>query len=558
MVSRLKEHFSRLVRHGWFPAERPPFVTAKFCATVCEADYGWFTTQFDNAIKKSTSYIQFSAPRTQKGRRRLAFVHPTAQLALCGIITKHRSSIRKIIQTRSNTLYDASETADKAFAGLDFRKRDILRSELYASSVCILKADISRFFYTIYTHSIPWAVLGKEKAKDWHFNHNRKLRRHWSNIIDKALQACQSRETFGLPVGPDTSRIIAELILANIENDGPFAELVKQKPAIRLLDDFEVGFDSEKEAEQALRGLEVALWSFNLQLNDRKSGVHLSKNLFRDEWKRRIRLIQIRTINAQTQRRDILDFVDYAMHVSAELENAGPVAWACNRLSNIQLRIENLEVVVRAMFRISRDYPYCIRHVCAFFINRRSAIENLTLVNELKHWLETTLKRHLESGDDHEVSWLLFLSACFELSLPTSALPKKSEMPNPIVFTCLGLLREKGLLRVPLGYWDWRAHCKEKGNYGPHWLTIYESVVRKWTTDRRLIAEVDSDPIMKRLKSKKVSFLDADALSVRQINLQKKTYKKRRRRNVNKATATAQSRFINVAASITSGDDTYD
>jgi hypothetical protein len=30
----------------------------------------------------------------------------------------------------------------------------------------ILKADIANFFHTIYTHSIPWGVLGKQHVKD--------------------------------------------------------------------------------------------------------------------------------------------------------------------------------------------------------------------------------------------------------------------------------------------------------------------------------------------------------------------------------------------------------
>jgi hypothetical protein len=74
--------------------------------------------------------------------------------------------------------------------------------------------DIANFFHTIYSHSLPWAVLGKQHVKDVlepPINKADKvaLDQHWSSQVDKAIQRGNSRETFGIPVGPDTSRMIS-------------------------------------------------------------------------------------------------------------------------------------------------------------------------------------------------------------------------------------------------------------------------------------------------------------------------------------------------------------
>jgi len=95
-------------------------------------------------------------------------------------------------------------------------------------------------------------------VKDWLQHDRKRLNDHWSNKFDAALQSCQSRETFGIPVGPDTSRVIAEVLLSGIEADSTLAPFLKKGRAFRLLDDFTMGFMTELEARQALAALRKA------------------------------------------------------------------------------------------------------------------------------------------------------------------------------------------------------------------------------------------------------------------------------------------------------------
>jgi hypothetical protein len=254
-----------------------------------------------------------------KWEENLALVHPSAQLRVSLVLTKHRDKVKSVIASCSTSLYRVTEdmSSHKAFEGLDFRKWEALVARLCSECTIILKADVSRFFYTAYTHSIPWAVVGKERGKEWVANDRKKLKAHWSNDLDTALQSCQSRETFGIPVGPDTSRVVAELLLAGVEADRAYEAAVKGRPAIRLLDDFIIGFDTEEDARSALASLRSALWKYNLQLNEDKTSVKPSHTLYREAWKFEFGIVSVAEVDPVRQQRDIHHLVDVTLHLCA-------------------------------------------------------------------------------------------------------------------------------------------------------------------------------------------------------------------------------------------------
>lgn len=75
----------------------------------------------------------------------------------------------------------------------------------------LMEFDISKCFYHIYTHSITWAVKDKESAK---INSNKST---FENIFDKLMQHSNYNETNGIVVGPEISRIFAEIILQEVD-----------------------------------------------------------------------------------------------------------------------------------------------------------------------------------------------------------------------------------------------------------------------------------------------------------------------------------------------------
>ena len=69
----------------------------------------------------------------------------------------------------------------------------------------VSSGNISSYFSTIYTHTIPWALYTKVLAKA-----NRgKSDQYLSNTLDQHWMGMQDGQTIGLPSGPDTSHIPA-------------------------------------------------------------------------------------------------------------------------------------------------------------------------------------------------------------------------------------------------------------------------------------------------------------------------------------------------------------
>lgn len=90
-----------------------------------------------------------------------------------------------------------------------FESGDSLRLEQKYSHM--LKIDVTGCFYHIYTHSVTWAVKGKDIAKK-----NIKAKT-FENAFDKLMQHANYNETNGIIVGPEISRIFAEIILQAVD-----------------------------------------------------------------------------------------------------------------------------------------------------------------------------------------------------------------------------------------------------------------------------------------------------------------------------------------------------
>lgn len=135
--------------------------------------------------------------------------------------------------------------------------------------------DISKCFPSIYTHSISWAVRGKLEAKSRAFNggNNRQNVQHgFPEAFDRFMQSINYRETNGIIIGPEISRIFAEIILQWID-----CKVEKALPpsthdyvCCRYIDDYYVFYNDEKTLRSFEERLKQELEQFKLYLNPSK------------------------------------------------------------------------------------------------------------------------------------------------------------------------------------------------------------------------------------------------------------------------------------------------
>lgn len=89
------------------------------------------------------------------------------------------------------------------------------------------------------------------------------------NKLDYLVRQGQDGQTVGIPIGPDTSLVIAELLMHSVDK-----EVAKKFPHIkghRFIDDYELSFANRDEAERAYHILDANLAEFELALNTKKN-----------------------------------------------------------------------------------------------------------------------------------------------------------------------------------------------------------------------------------------------------------------------------------------------
>lgn len=138
----------------------------------------------------------------------------------------------------------------------------------------LFKFDIAKCFDSIYTHSISWAVLGLEAVKE----NIDSSKNNFSGVFDKFIQYCNYGETNGILIGPEFSRIFAEVILQKI--DKTVEEIIKSKygytnkrdyELYRYVDDYFLFCDDEILKEEIFKIFKHELKAYKLSINDSKS-----------------------------------------------------------------------------------------------------------------------------------------------------------------------------------------------------------------------------------------------------------------------------------------------
>lgn len=136
----------------------------------------------------------------------------------------------------------------------------------------MVQIDVSKCFDSIYTHSLPWAVLGKDQTK---FKLE-ESKRTFGGRFDALMQNLNHKETNGIVIGPEFSRIFAEIILQSVD-----AELLKQlaKASLRhkvdyeifrYVDDFFVFYNEDSTQLKVFETLQEVLRGKKLSINTAK------------------------------------------------------------------------------------------------------------------------------------------------------------------------------------------------------------------------------------------------------------------------------------------------
>jgi len=138
----------------------------------------------------------------------------------------------------------------------------------------LLKFDIQSCFDSIYTHSIAWATNGGKEV----YKRNFKGEDHTFGCeFDTQMQRMNYNETNGIVIGPEFSRIFAEIILQQIDCNvkrrmqAEHYKLNVDYVCYRYVDDYFFFFNDEKVKEKALQFFDEEMKEYKLSISDTKT-----------------------------------------------------------------------------------------------------------------------------------------------------------------------------------------------------------------------------------------------------------------------------------------------
>jgi RNA-directed DNA polymerase len=133
-----------------------------------------------------------------------------------------------------------------------------------------LHSDVSDCYGSLYTHSIAWALHGKNESKEFHNKKNKSL---IGNIIDFHMQAGRYGQTNGIPQGSVLMDFVAELLLGYVDSLAAPQLADFNIKILRYRDDYRIFAQDEYTAANALKIVSDALRTVGMRLNVGKTAL---------------------------------------------------------------------------------------------------------------------------------------------------------------------------------------------------------------------------------------------------------------------------------------------
>jgi len=504
-----------LIKKGYFPQELPPpFNTDSFADKYTKVKEEW--NKFDKSIKSTyteTKYISISIPKVGFSRRFLGIPNPIQFGALSEVICSNWDAIQSIYM---QSKLSASKPIPNGAKGRSvktvmtfgqFRKQCLIDS---FDKVYELKTDISKYYPSIYTHTIPWAIHTKATAKE-----KRKDLSMLGNQLDQFVHQAQSGQTIGVPIGPDTSLILSEILGCTFDK-----QLKTKFPFIkgyRYVDDYYLYFSSQADAERVFKFLQTLLTDFTLIINEEKTTIKKFPFEFQAEWTITLNDFAI-SEKPKSKADDIFNFVSLAFKYANCYPKDSVLKWAIKKLAGTQIEKENWELYESLIFKMALSEPAILPNLTKILITYKSFVSKRKLSNLIKEFLTI----HVAKGHSFEVSWTLWIAKTFSIKIPKK-LADSIFASNDFASILIALdLKENKLISSNTSLLIKElelASFKDE-----RWLFVYEAIIKKWLrpTKTDLLSKSKYFMILKKLN---VSFYDSKR-QVEKLNFSKEKEKR--------------------------------
>lgn len=490
-----------ILSRGYLPKELPPLFNS---ASLGQNFASLSKTSARDSYCLRTSYSKYSTVR-----RAIAIPNAAHFVPLAQAVSAHWQTLQQQCALSRFSHTKPVLSTDRAIAwehSLDEMSR--LRAELRVGSRYILQADVSSYYASIYTHSIPWALHTKPVAKT-----NRSTqpvgttRPLPGNMLDLFSRNIQSGQTVGLPIGPDTSLPIAEAILASV--DAIVEDTLRcSSSAFRFVDDYEIAFSSLAEAERAQNVLQDALAEYELELNPRKTRILTAPASLETPWVQELAAFTLGSPKPTVLEAQLIRYFSRAFDLANTMPGEPVLKYAVRRISEVDTTKAS-PIAQRLLCQAAVADPGCLQS--ALFITWQHKKNGQTVDTiSLTRALEAILVRHAGLQHGGDIAWALWGAVVFGVSLGASVVSALEKLQDPVGILMTLFAEAKGSLASTLRKSQWSALIQDAQLFEKDWMVAYEAFGHGWLSSTADPAS--SDPFFSDARQKGVKFIDDTAL----------------------------------------------
>lgn len=474
----------RFLGYGYFAPELPPCFDSQGLALHRNALLPALlsvpaTSSGKPAYQKFRSEkITFLHPRYRNTDRPHSIINPISYFFISHFICTNYGQLRKVERKSKISLSQSffDRLGARPIRRPLFSKRDSFISSVSTRFEYVAQTDIRAFYHSIYTHSLPWAIHGKANAKK-----NPNDLKLIGNLLDLLVRNAQSGQTIGLPVGPDTSRILAEVVAAAIDSSVTRYTRINKGNGARFVDDYTFGCNSMEEGRRIISLIRKAAGDYELDVGREKTKIEPTDHLNYVGWQ---------------------DFLKSHIPAHPDMESFNRFFYACNVMTKAQpeLNIDKYSLqACRAKFVTSSCWPYIQEHLVSTYRRNSSVIEPIVEIILARHFgfndidrtgLQEFLVGRLpilaEQRRHGEAIWLLYLCKSINLPLPFSALAGFISDRNACTDILLMHLLDGGLIQGKFDVSVLRS-APDDALTGDLWLYYFEALARGWVNDDTLL-----------------------------------------------------------------------
>lgn len=503
-----------MVFRGYFPKELPPAFNSYLFSTNLSEIEKKLQSSWNN---KDSSLIACSIPKNGAGRRYVHVLNPLTYYYLSIELVNHFDDINEICrkscisksipikskEIRKRYLIPLSETV------ASFQEERLMKG--FDKNV-ELKVDIANFYPSIYTHTIPWAFVGKRFAKEiWRNNQaipisSIKDKFDIGNNIDKRFQKCQDKQTHGIPVGPDASFLVAELILSHIDYN--IQRRIPKLSGCRYYDDYFFYCDTREEAESVLRILIEELNKFGLEVNLSKVEINQMPVCIYEKFAIKLSQCELglySSINAIKIYFEIMWSLMKECPSQTETICKYGLKVIKNKITPLSQKDE--DIVYMLLFKTAILAPSVTPQV----LDLVKEIGNKPNMSIVQRMADIVFKKNISLGHHVEVLWAIWVCKIYSIKISSDTVVDVFSMNNALCSImmldylhnkCRTLLNDT---RVKRSIKRINSSINSSSLYDSNWLLAYEGSIKGWL---KRLDVVKSDCFFSVLHSLKVSFYD--------------------------------------------------